>query len=114
MEVAVTSVSLSGADEADYHTIVELFIPTGILNDVGYTEADGYVRVGVAWKTNNDTMTGGGAGAYNAGDTWWTPYGAYPNNEYRCYATAEGIYTPLEYNNPDMQFGADTVTAETP
>ena len=114
MEVAVTSVSLSGADEANYHTIVELFILTSILNDVGYTEADGYVRVGVAWKTNNDTMTGGGAGAYNAGDTWWTPYGAYPNNEYRCYATAEGIYTPLEYNNPDMQFGADTVTAETP
>lgn len=115
MQVAMTSVSLSGADEANYHTIVELFIPTSVLNEVGYTASDGYVRVGVAWKTNNDSMTGGGA-IYN-GDAWWAPYGAYPNasnGDYRCYATAEGIYTPLEYNNPDMQFGADTVTAETP
>ena len=71
---------------AVYESVAELFIPTPYL-PTGLT-----VRVGFAWKTNGDTMTGAG-GSGGAADAWWFAPGHTPNNTaQQYYVNANGIF----------------------
>lgn len=71
---------------AVYESVAELFIPTP------YLPAGTTVRVGFAWKTNGDMMTGAG-GSGGAADAWWFAPGHTPNNtSQQYYVTANGIF----------------------
>ena len=54
-----------------------------------------FQRVGFAWKTNGDTMTGGGGSNGNA-DAWWFQPGHYPSNANEQYfVTNTGVFGNL-------------------
>ncbi|MBQ8288607.1 MAG: hypothetical protein IJX76_07545, partial [Clostridia bacterium] len=91
-----------------YHTVTEVFIakdklPANSLN------ADGSIRVGMAWKTNNDVGTYDDCnnGGTNEVDSWWAAPGTYPNGGNKAVVNATGVYTKAVYNE---EFGGITAT----
>lgn len=70
--------------EADtaYKSIAEVFIPKAFINN------EDMQRVGFAWKTTGDIMTGAGAP-----DAWWYAPGHTPGTlAEQYYVTANGIF----------------------
>jgi len=74
---------------ANYVTVAELFIPAP------YFAAADYQRVGFAWKTPGDDITGGAANGGNA-DSYWVIPGHWPNNAAeQFYVNADGIFASI-------------------
>ncbi len=112
IQAAGSQTTSEEAGQANYHTVVEILLPAASIPEY---VTDGVVRVGLAWKTNGDGCTGSGAGYSTPTESWWVPYGTYPNDpKYMTYVNADGIHTAVEYENPDATFGKDSVTAQTP
>ena len=80
--------SVTTGSDGSYHTIIEVFIPAANLSGV----QEGTVRVGVAWKTNNDSCNNGSANNGKA-DSYWVPKGLWPSNDNKAVVTTTGIYT---------------------
>lgn len=101
-----------GGSRASHHSIFEVFLPTSYFS--GYLEADGSLSVGVAVKSgdyNNgsaEKFTGGSVN-YESGDTWYAPYGVWPDNpDYYAYVTEYGMQLKEEHEHPDWKFGAES------
>ncbi|HZJ89356.1 MAG TPA: hypothetical protein VFD05_01555 [Bacilli bacterium] len=83
-EGAVVSKAYDG--EANFETVIEAFVPAAF-----FPEGD-MLRVGFAWKTNGDVMTGGG-GSDGGPDAWWFAAGHWPSNaQEQYYVTADGVF----------------------
>ena len=80
--------SVTTGSDGSYHTIIEVFIPAANLSGV----QEGTVRVGVAWKTNNDSCNNGSANNGKA-DSYWVPKGLWPSDDNKAVVTTTGIYT---------------------
>lgn len=80
--------SVTTGSDGSYHTIIEVFIPAANLSGV----QEGTFRVGVAWKTNNDSCNNGSANAGKA-DSYWVPKGLWPSDDNKAVVTTTGIYT---------------------
>ncbi len=89
------SSELGGEGKAAYRTVAEAFLPRAVYDSrtaEEFAEAETYLRVGFAWKTNGDVATGlGGNGG--GPDAWWFEPGHFPNNESeQYYVTEYGIF----------------------
>jgi len=86
---AMVSTPLTGEGLAAYETIAEIFVPLAEIpaNSI----LGGEIRVGFAWKTDGDLITGGEA---NGGgeDAYWVPAGTWPDNNDQPYVTYNGIF----------------------
>ncbi len=81
--------------EANYESIAEVFVPTAKLP--ANAVVAGQIRVGFAWKTDGDQITGGEAagGGY---DSYWVPAGTWVNNADQTYVTYNGIFLDDQVN----------------
>lgn len=95
MQVRSNTERINGHGKANYHTVVELFIPASDLVKNDYMVQNGTVRVGVAWKTNGDDINNNSAAVRDV-DPWWQPKDTFINTNPTC-VNANGIYTAKEY-----------------
>ena len=88
-------VSSEYSGEANYESIAEVFVPNANLPEGAIVA--GQIRVGYAWKTVGDQITGGEAagGGY---DEYWVPAGTWVNNADQTFVTAEGIFLEDQVN----------------
>ena len=98
-----------------HHSIFEVFMPAEYF--AALKEADGSLRVGLAVKTGDynggaEKITGGSVN-YEGGDTWYAPYGVWPDDPaLYAYVDRNGLLLKDEHDHPDWTFGADSATVE--
>ncbi len=105
------------AKGTEHHSVFEVFIP--IANFRQLMKADGSLTVGLALKTgdyNNgdaEKIPGGSVNYSGDGDTWYAPYGVWPDDPSMfATVTREGLYLSEEYAHPDWKFGADSAAED--
>ncbi len=101
----IVSQELGEEGKAAYVTVAEAFIPAAAYGPGGdpnrklspiAAKVPDFIRVGFAWKTNDDLATDlGGSGG--GPDAWWFEEAHFPNNhEEQYYISSNGIH----YSNP--------------
>ena len=91
-DAKMVTVEQQGDGVAKYKTIVEVFVPMNKLP----AASNATLRVGVAWKTPGDLITGGEAEAGGKSE-YWVPAGCWSQNKDKPYVTESGIYLPKDY-----------------
>ncbi len=110
----------SGDPRATHHSIFEIFIPASNYSQV--KETDGSLRLGLAVKTGpyekgdhspDAERLNGGTVNYDGGDTWYAPYGVWPDDPNMfAYVNDDGLTLPEEHEHPDWTFGPDSAIAD--
>lgn len=84
----------TGDNENGWHSIIEAFVPASNIPNGAIVA--GEMRLGLAWKTENDNyrdLCNNGEANGGAEAPYWVPKGTWTDNADMAYVTKDGIYT---------------------